>query len=137
MRAPPSLKGARYFALNIARAWMLVWRAAPSLTVASLVLAVVQGVLPLAALYLVKLIIDAIAQAAAGTVDATAMQPVFLLIVLAVGVALGAVLFNSLAGVVGEAHAQCVADNMHDVLHAKSIEVDLEYYENSQYYDTL
>ena len=116
---------------------MLVWRAAPSLTVASLVLAVVQGVLPLAALYLVKLIIDAIAQAAAGTVDATAMQPVFLLIVLAVGVALGAVLFNSLAGVVGEAHAQCVADNMHDVLHAKSIEVDLEYYENSQYYDTL
>jgi ATP-binding cassette subfamily B protein len=26
---------------------------------------------------------------------------------------------------------------MHDILHAKSIEVDLEYYENSQYLDTL
>jgi ATP-binding cassette subfamily B protein len=26
---------------------------------------------------------------------------------------------------------------MHDLLHAKAIEVDLEYYENSQYYDTL
>ncbi len=136
MSAPPTLKGTRRFVASLARAWRFVWRAAPGLTAASGALLVVQGTLPLAALYLLKLIVDAIT-VAAGTPDPATLNPIFQLIAIAAAVALAGALVNSLAGFVGDAHAQHVADHMHDVLHAKSIEVDLAYYENAQYYDTL
>jgi len=47
-------------ALRIDRAVGFVWRAGPKLTIASAVLIVFQGVLPLVSLYLIKLIIDAV-----------------------------------------------------------------------------
>jgi len=133
---PPTLHGTGRFVLSLARAWRFVWQAAPGLTAASLALALAQGVLPIVALVLLKQIVDTIAAAATGG-GAAALQPAFVLIALAAGLALAAAGANALAGVVGEAHAQRVADHMHDVLHAKSIELDLEYYENPQYYDTL
>ena len=136
MKPPPSLQGTARFVLSIARAGRFVWRAAARHTAASAALVVVQSVLPLAALYLIKLIVDAIAAAARGT-NPSALDSVFVLIAIAAGVAIAAVAVNSLANVVNEKHAELVADHMHDVLHAKSIEIDLEYYENPQYYDTL
>ena len=36
-----------------------------------------------------------------------------------------------------QAMGQVVTDHVSDVIHAKSIAVDLEYYENSRYYDVL
>lgn len=139
MLSPAALTGISRFASSLARAFGLAWGAAPRLAAASIALVVVQSLLPLAGLYLVKLIVDAISQALTrgSPVDAAALQPVFVLIGIAAAVALVAVLVNSLAGVVSEAHAQFVADHVQDVMHAKSIEVDLAYYENSQYYDTL
>jgi ATP-binding cassette, subfamily B, bacterial len=124
---------------SLARAFVLAWKAAPGLALANAALVVVQGMLPLVALYLVKLIIDAIAGAVAQglSTDSTAFQPVFTLIGAAAAVALVAALANAVASVVGEAQAQRVADHVQDVMHAKSIEVDLAYYENSAYYDTL
>jgi ATP-binding cassette subfamily B protein len=103
-------------------------------------LLVVQSLLPLAALYLVKLIVDAIAAAIAAPAGAdttVAMTHILTLVAVAGGLALLVVAVNAIANYVGEAHAQRVADQMQDILHAKSIEVDLEYYENAQYYDTL
>jgi ATP-binding cassette subfamily B protein len=44
---------------------------------------------------------------------------------------------STLATLVNRAQGQAVADHMASILHAKSIEVDLEYYENPQYYNTL
>jgi ATP-binding cassette subfamily B protein len=124
---------------SLTRAFVLAWEAAPGLAVASAALVVVQSVLPLAALYLVKLIVDAISAAVTGGshADSAALQPIFALIGAAALVALIGVLVNAVAGVVGEAQAQRVADRVQDVMHAKSIEVDLAYYHNSEYYDTL
>ena len=136
MNPPLDLHGTGRFVLSITRAARFVWRAARPYTAASAALLVVQSVLPLAALYLVKLIVDAIAAAAGGT-NPAALDSVFVLIAIAAGVAIVGVAVNSLASVVNEKHAELVADHMHDVLHAKSIEVDLEYYENPHYYDTL
>jgi len=64
MSSSPSRREARGFVLGIARAWGLLWRAAPRLFATNLVLSIVQSALPLAALYLLKLIVDAIAAAA-------------------------------------------------------------------------
>jgi ATP-binding cassette subfamily B protein len=121
------------------RAFALAWDAAPGLAAASAALVIVQSMLPLVGLYLVKLIVDAISAAVARGLpaDPTALQPIFVLIGAAASVALIAALVNSVSGVIGEAQAQRVADHVQDVMHAKSIEVDLAYYENAEYYDTL
>jgi ATP-binding cassette subfamily B protein len=104
---------------------------------ASLGLLIVQGVLPLVSLYLMKLTVDAVTTALAAPDKTNAFGRVALLIGLTGGVALVSALCYSLAGLVSEAQGQVVTDHLSDVLHAKSIEVDLEYYESAQYYDKL
>lgn len=104
---------------------------------ARLALLVVQGALPLVSLYLMKLVVDAVITALAAPDRGAAFGQVMLLIGLTGGVALLSALFRSVAGLVNEAQGQVVTDYMSDILHAKSIEVDLEYYESAQYYDTL
>ncbi|MDY7014576.1 MAG: ABC transporter ATP-binding protein, partial [Cyanobacteriota bacterium] len=59
------------------------------------------------------------------------------LIILAAGAAIATDGLNALSGVVSETHSQVVTDFVQHRLHEKSIAVDLEYYENAQYYDTL
>src|SRR5207253_2144471 len=44
---------------------------------------------------------------------------------------------RSLTSTVGELQGLEVADYMKTILHSKSIEMDLEFYENTQYHDTL
>jgi ATP-binding cassette, subfamily B, bacterial len=123
--------------LNLLRAVRLVWESAPGWTAASVVLVIIQGILPLLSLYLMKLVLDSISGGLNATDKGQAFAQAGQYIVLAGAVALIAALVNSLAGLVGEAHAQAVTDHVHDILHAKSIELDLAYYENAEYYDTL
>jgi ATP-binding cassette subfamily B protein len=124
-------------ALRLDFALRLVWQSAPGWTVASLALLVVQGALPLVSLYLMKLVVDAVTTALESPDKGAAFGQVALLIGLTGGVALVSALLGSLAGLVSEAQGQVITDHMSDVLHAKSIEVDLEYYESAQYYDKL
>jgi ATP-binding cassette subfamily B protein len=104
---------------------------------ASLALLVVQGTLPLLSLYLMKLVVDAVTTGLAAPDKGVAFGQVALLIGLMGAVTLVGALCRSIAGLVSEAQAQVVTDHISDILHAKSIEVDLEYYESAQYYDTL
>ena len=124
-------------ALRVDRAIRLVWKASPAWTMASFALQVIQGVLPLAALYLMKLIVDAVTFSI-NTPDKTqAFKQIVLLIVIAAGVALLSALCQLLSNLINEAMSLTVSDHVFDILHAKSVEVDLEYYENPQYFDTL
>lgn len=100
-------------------------------------LLVVQGAMPLLALYLMKLVVDAVAIGMTAPDKGVAFERVALLVGLAGLVALVSAVSRVIAGLVSEAQAQAVTDHMQDILHAKSIEVDLEYYESSHYYDTL
>ena len=104
---------------------------------ANAALLVAQGVVPLVALYLMKLVVDGVAAGLEASNKGGAFEQVALLIGLAGLVALVDIMCRSLAGLVSEAQAQFVTDYMQSILHAKSIEVDLEYYENPQYHDTL
>jgi len=124
-------------AVQTRRALRLVWHSGPGWTIASVALLVVQAGLPLVALYLIKLVVDAVASGLAIPDKSVAFGRVAVLVGLAGAVALVSALCRSVAGFVNEGQAQAVTDYMHDILHAKSVEVDLEYYENSRYYDTL
>jgi ATP-binding cassette subfamily B protein len=124
-------------ALHLGAAIKLVWRAAPSWTVLNVALAVVQGILPLFAVYLMKLIVDAVTQGITATDHAAAFRTAAFYILLAAAVGLATALLRSLGTLVSEAMGQVVTDHVSDIIHSKSIAVDLEYYENSKYYDAL
>lgn len=119
--------------LQIIRAVRLVWDSSASWTIAETVLLVIQGLLPLASLYLMKLIVDGIV---AGPSRAD-FNGIAALIALAALAALLTAVSRSASSLVNEAQAALVSDHVQDLLHAKSIEVDLEYYENSKYYNAL
>jgi ATP-binding cassette subfamily B protein len=105
--------------------------------VLNLFVTVVQGVLPLFSVYLMKLIVDAVTEGVTQADHAAAFRTAAVYIGLAAGVALLAALMRSLGSLVGEAMGEVVTDHVSDVIHAQSLAVDLEYYENSAYYDTL
>jgi ATP-binding cassette subfamily B protein len=124
-------------ALRLDRAVRFVWEAGPGWTIASLALVVVQGALPLLTLYLMKLIVDAVTFAIAAPDKTAEFRHVAFLVAAAAGVALLNAFVGSIAGLVRQAQSLTVTDHMYDILHAKSVAVDLEYYENPKYYDTL
>ena len=123
--------------LRLRRAVLLVWQSAPGWTLASAFLVVLQGILPLASLYLMKLIVDSVTAGVNSANKEAAFGHILVLISLTAGVAFLTALSRSASGVVSETQASLVSDHILDLLHAKSIEADLEYYENPKYYDTL
>ena len=123
--------------LHLARALRLVWQSAPKWTAAGAVLIILQGILPLLTLYLMKLIVDAVTAGIASPDKTEVFKQVLYLIGLTGIVTIFSALCSSTAGVVSEQQTQMVSDYMSNIIHAKSIEVDLEYYENAKYHDTL
>ena len=124
-------------AVRLDRAVGFVWRAGPGRVIGSACIMVLQGVLPLASLYLMKLIVDTVIAAMGSPDPQMAFGRVMVLVVVAGGLALGQAGLQSISGLMREALSLKVGDRMYDVLHAKSIAVDLDYYENPQYFDTL
>ena len=122
--------------MRLRRPLRLVWQSAPGWTVLSVSLVVVQAMLPLAALYVMKLIVDAVATGLTGATPPS-FGSVLWLVGLAVSIGLVAAAARSLASLATEAQSQAVTDHMFGVLHRKSIEVDLAYYEDPRYHDTL
>ena len=115
----------------------LVWDIAPGWTLASIALAVVQGALPLASLYMIQYIVDGVAEGATAVDKGAAFTEVAWLVAIAGLIGLASALARSVAMLVTEAQGQVITDHISDLIHAKSIAVDLEYYENSKYYDVL
>jgi ATP-binding cassette, subfamily B, bacterial len=115
----------------------LVWHGARGWTAARLAIMAVQGLVPLAALYLIKLIIDAVSAEIAAPGTGGGFEPVVLLIVAAGLVAMFGAALRSASTLIGEVQAQLVTDSVYGLLQRKSIAVDLEYYENPEYHNTL
>jgi ATP-binding cassette, subfamily B, bacterial len=70
-------------ALHLGRALRLVWDAAAGWTVASALLVLLQAALPILALYLIKLVVDAVSAAASAPPGEADVQAVFVLLGLA------------------------------------------------------
>lgn len=118
------------------RALRLVWNIAPLWSLINVALVIVQGILPLAALYLMKRILDAVSSVVASH-SPDAFQSVVFWILLAGAAALLAVLASAISDYVTEAQSLQVTDSVANILHAQSVAMDLAYYENPSYYDTL
>jgi len=113
----------------------LVWESGRGWTILQAVLLVLASAIPLLALYLTKEIIDTVAQALTGGVrDAGRLT---LYVALAGGVALAAAGLRLLSTLVTEVQSIRLSDRVQEILHRKSVELDLEFYENPEYHDTL
>jgi len=127
----------RPFLLTMRHALLFVWQSSPRLAVGSIMVRVIQGLLPLVVLYLTKLLIDAVTEGIkTPSAEASLAHMTWILAGLA-GVAVATAMLTAVASLISRIHAQVVTDYMHGLLQAKSVEVDLEYYENAQYQDTL
>lgn len=135
--SPPKLRHKIQQTLRLGLALKLVWQSSPVWTSTRLALLIAQSTLPLLSLYLMKVIIDAVTTGIANPDKGTTFQQIALLIGLTGIVALANNLCSSIAELVNTAQTQLVTDYMYGIVHAKAIEVDLEFYENSQYQDTL
>ena len=122
---------------NLPRTLRLVWDCGPQWTLASIVLLVIQGSLPLVTLYLLKLIIDSVSSIVNSPHLAVDFESVGWLIAALGGVALVGAIASTLSGLVTRAMSQAVSDYMQSLLLQKSIEADLEYFENPKYYDAF
>ena len=120
-----------------------VWRSGPGWTIASSVYIVLSAALPLVFLYAIKLMVDVITEGVAkgvapgGEVDPALMSRMLFLVGLAGGIAMLQSLATAAGRWIGEAQAQAVTDYMFGILHDKSVQVDLGYYENPEFKDKL
>ena len=122
---------------HLRRALALVWESARRWTIASLVLMVLQALLPLAVLYLVKLTIDAVAAGITAPDKAEAFREVLLLVLITGLVTLVIAACRAVATIIQEHQSQLVTDYVTDMIHRQSAAVDLAYYEDSRYHDTF
>ena len=115
----------------------LVWQSSPRWTIARVSILIIQGILPVVAIYLGKLIIDTVAAGLTTADKEAVVNNVIIFVVLAAAVTLLINLANSLGQLVTSAHSQRVTDYMQGIIQAKSIAADLEYYENPEYHNVL
>ncbi len=124
-------------ALRIDRAFLLVWGATRKWTLLAFILTGVQGVLPLALLYLIKLIIDSIARSVQTNSPAADFSTVAYYLLAAFAVMLFQAGVQHLASYTEEIQVTLVSNHVVNLIHEKSISLDLSYYENPEFYDTL
>jgi ATP-binding cassette subfamily B protein len=115
----------------------LVWQSSPGWTIARIALLITQGILPLLSIYLTKLIVDSVTAGLTAPDKVAAFYEVLSLLIFAGIVTIINGLCTSMGEFVNTAHSMRVNNYMQRIIHAKSIEADLEYYENAQYFDAL
>jgi ATP-binding cassette subfamily B protein len=137
MNSSPLTHKPHLFLRNILRALQFVWNSGPGWTLGSVALLIVQGTLPLLVLYMIKLVVDAVAVSLTASDPSAHFEEVALLVGFSGAAAMAMALCGILTNLVNRAHSRAVTDHMASILHRKSVELDLEYYENSEYYNTL
>ncbi|MBM3420787.1 MAG: ABC transporter ATP-binding protein, partial [Bacteroidetes bacterium] len=122
------------------RSVSMVWRSSPFWSTAGIMLTLLRSVLPLALAWLVKVLTDLITGYISGGsgIEMQAAAGELLWPVLAVvAVFFADEVAGELQVYVRSRHAYYFETDVHDMLHRKSMELDLMHFENPQYYDCL
>ncbi len=119
---------------SLGRALLLTWMSSRGWTIASIALTLLQGLTPVALLYLIGTMLDQVTEV---ITHGRELPEILGIVALAGVVAFIDMALSVVSGVVSEGQALAVSEHVTRVIHAKSIAVDLEYYEQSAYYDRL
>ena len=121
----------------VPRAFALLWDATHYWTLGWSVLLVLQGLLPVAIVYLTRWLVDGLVEAVAAGGSWQSVRPTLMLVALMAGIMLVNELLRSAANWVRAVQAELVKDHVHALIHEKSVAVDLAFYESPEYYDHL
>lgn len=119
------------------RALSLIWDAVPRLTILWGLLLVMQGLLPGAIVYLTKLTIDSFIVAYNSTDSFTYFNQTFLLFALTGACLLLTEILQYVGDWTRTAQGEYFSDYLKNLIHEKSAEVDLEFYESPAYHDLM
>ena len=113
----------------------LVWKAAKGWTAAWILLLLLQGLLPVAILYLTRRLVDALAGAIGGGMSFANFQPVLVNGLLVAGVLVLTEALQVCAEWVRIAQSELVQDHISALVQDKSVSLDLAFFENAEFYD--
>jgi ATP-binding cassette subfamily B protein len=119
------------------RALRLVWTATPGWTIASMVLLVLQGFLPVLFVYLMRSVVNSVANVLRGDLTPGAMRIAFLMVVLAASVQVIGEILRAIAKWVRTSQSDIVQDSIHSMILKKSTEIDMAFYDSAEFYDDL
>ena len=120
------------------RAFLLVWDTGRAWTVAWILLLILQGLLPVANVYLTRMLINLLVVLVAGpSKDWAALRPVVLTAALMALVLLVNEILRSAARIIRIAQSERVKDYVSGLIHAQSTRIDLAFYESPDYYDQM
>jgi ATP-binding cassette subfamily B protein len=122
---------------HLARALSLVWTAARGWTVAWLSILLLQGLLPVATVYLTRSAVNALLAAVRAGGSWDTLRPALLLAALIAAVLLLDQVLHGVTGWLRTMQADLVQDHISGIIHEKSIAADLAFYESPEFYDHL
>jgi len=119
------------------QALAMVWQATRVYTLAWGVLLVIQGVLPVATVYLTRMLVDGIADGFKAGGSWESVRPTLILVVLMALVMLLADVLRSITSWVRTGQSELFQDHIRNLIHEKSVAVDLAFYESPEFFDHL
>lgn len=122
---------------HLRRAAGLVWAAAPGWSLAWGLLLLLQGLLPVATVYLSRLLVDSLVAAVNAEGAWERLQPVAILAALMAGLLLLGEFLQGAAEWVRAAQSEHLQDRVSALVHTKTVAVDLAFYDSPDYYDRL
>lgn len=123
--------------LRLDRAVKLVWQSSRRWMLTGILLTLLQGLTPLLLLFLTRQLFDLLTAGLRTQGHTEVYRDAALLIGLCVMLSIIEAALRFLAALVNREQAEEVSDHVTEIVHAKSIELDLAYYENAAYYNTL
>jgi len=115
----------------------MIWAAAKTWTLVWAILLIIQGLLPAATVSLSRLLVDSLVVAIASGAWWQRIEPVVTSAALIVGVLLATELLQSAIEWIRTAQSEHIQDHIRELVHKKSVSVDLAFYETPDYYDRL
>jgi ATP-binding cassette subfamily B protein len=109
-----------------------IWKSGRAITIANLILKVLQSALPISILFITKELVDLISKKESIGQHSVVELIVFLLVIQLVNS-----IVNSFSTYITGIQQQLVTDHLSRSVIKKAIEVELEYYENTEYHNTL
>ncbi|MEM7033148.1 MAG: ABC transporter ATP-binding protein [Chloroflexota bacterium] len=115
----------------------LVWKAARPWTLTWVLLLLIQGLLPVATVYLTRALVDSLVVGLDSEGEWADFTPALVWVLLMVGVLILSELLRSLTKWVRTAQGELVQDYVTQLIHDQSISLDMAFYEQPDYYDKL
>lgn len=114
----------------------LVWESAPGWATANIFISVLRSIFPLVLVYLIKQLVDSITGATGQGGDANFNLVIWYILAIVITIFLDEAA-TSLGNLVRNKQSYRLEAHMHNLLHSKSIQLDLQHFENPEYYDSL